>query len=265
MYITMLERMLTTGVFHYCTTMDLTQTKQRAADTPRTPGTTLPVEPMWKRTDTRFHWNHYLQTTLRELAGAGVPVDEYMIPVVNGFFEVRQTMIHGTPFTLGLFSRRNRFRAGTRFFSRGIDETGNVSNYVETEQFISLRGPDGAWKHRSYVQTRGSIPVRWAQIINLKYTPYLHVPPSDPQSLEWGRLHFEEQKRLYGPQVLVSLINTHGYEKPMGHAYAQLVEELHDDALHYVPFDFHKECSKMRWNRISLLLDAIEGDLASER
>ncbi|RKP11821.1 SacI homology domain-containing protein, partial [Piptocephalis cylindrospora] len=265
LYVAMLERMLTTGVFHYCTTLDLTQTKQRAAETPVASGTTQPIEAMWRRTDTRFHWNHYLQTALRELAGAGVPVDEYMVPVVNGFFEVRQTVINGTSLTFGLFSRRNRFRAGTRFFSRGIDDTGNVSNYVETEQFISLRDSQGVWQHQAYVQTRGSIPVRWAQIVNLKYTPRLHVPPADSQTLKWGRMHFEEQKRLYGPQVLVSLINSHGYEKPMGEAYGQLVEELHDDALHYVPFDFHKECSKMRWHRISLLMDAIEGDLSSER
>jgi hypothetical protein len=30
-------------------------------------------------------------------------------------------------------------------------------------------------KQLSYVQTRGSIPVYWAQIINLKYTPKLWI------------------------------------------------------------------------------------------
>ena len=33
-----------------------------------------------------------------------------------------------------LLSRRNRHRAGVRMHCRGIDEHGNVANYVETEQ-----------------------------------------------------------------------------------------------------------------------------------
>ena len=40
-----------------------------------------------------------------------------------------------------LISRRNRHRAGVRMHCRGIDDDGNVANYVETEQvsWISLR------------------------------------------------------------------------------------------------------------------------------
>jgi hypothetical protein len=45
-------------------------------------------------------------------------------------FEVDQQIdIH-----LILISRRNRHRAGVRMHCRGIDDDGNVANYVETEQ-----------------------------------------------------------------------------------------------------------------------------------
>ncbi len=37
-------------------------------------------------------------------------------------------------FTLLLVSRRSVFRQGTRYNRRGIDSTGNVANFVETEQ-----------------------------------------------------------------------------------------------------------------------------------
>jgi hypothetical protein len=86
-------------------------------------------------------------------------------------------------FALGLITRRSRHRPGTRYFSRGIDAQGHVSNYVETEQLILYDGPDAKLplvgkQVLSYVQTRGSIPVYWAQIINLKYTPRLWIGDS---------------------------------------------------------------------------------------
>jgi hypothetical protein len=33
-----------------------------------------------------------------------------------------------------LLSRRSKYRAGTRYETRGVDSTGQVANYVETEQ-----------------------------------------------------------------------------------------------------------------------------------
>lgn len=85
--------------------------------------------------------------------------------------------------SFGLISRRNRFRAGTRYFSRGIDLQGNVSNYNETEQMVLLdsqaagskSGPLRGDIRFSYVQTRGSVPVYWAEINNLRYKPDLKI------------------------------------------------------------------------------------------
>lgn len=64
-----------------------------------------------------------------------------------------------------LISRRSRYRAGTRYLRRGVDEDGKVANYVETEQIMIFRG------HMiSFVQTRGSVPVFWSQP-GYKYRP----------------------------------------------------------------------------------------------
>ena len=43
-------------------------------------------------------------------------------------------------------SRRSRYRAGTRYFRRGIDHEGHVANFVETEQilFIDEPSPDSS-------------------------------------------------------------------------------------------------------------------------
>ncbi len=35
-----------------------------------------------------------------------------------------------------LIARRSRYFAGTRFLKRGVNESGYVGNYVETEQIV---------------------------------------------------------------------------------------------------------------------------------
>eukprot|EP00961_Rhodomonas_salina_P073273 984404-Rhodomonas_salina.1 len=63
-----------------------------------------------------------------------------IIPAVCGFFQELETELQGQSLKLALISRRSRHRAGVRFFSRGIDADGHVSNFVETEQ-VRARDP----------------------------------------------------------------------------------------------------------------------------
>lgn len=52
-----------------------------------------------------------------------------------------------------IISRRSSLKAGTRYYSRGIDDEGNVANFTETEQIIFY--DDYTFSH---VQIRGSVP-----------------------------------------------------------------------------------------------------------
>lgn len=85
---------------------------------------------------------------------------------------------------LCLISRRSRFRAGTRYFRRGIDHDGHVANFNETEQIVLLEGPTPGLPRTSdvnvvaklsFVQIRGSVPLFWAEINTLRYKPDLQV------------------------------------------------------------------------------------------
>jgi hypothetical protein len=65
-------------------------------------------------------------------------------------FEVDQHIdIH-----LILISRRNRHRAGVRMHCRGIDDDGNVANYVETEQVKNIQNFEIIFLVRFYGQER---------------------------------------------------------------------------------------------------------------
>ena len=87
-------------------------------------------------------------------------------------------MVNGRKLQLCLVSRRSRFRAGTRYFRRGIDHDGHVANFNETEQIATVpsqTGPTEAATTLSFVQIRGSVPVFWAEINTLRYKPDLQI------------------------------------------------------------------------------------------
>ena len=58
--------------------------------------------------------------------------------------------------TLTLVFRRSHLRGGTRFYCRGLDDAGNVGNFVETETIVECG--QTLW---SFVQVRGSLPMFW--------------------------------------------------------------------------------------------------------
>ena len=48
-------------------------------------------------------------------------------------------MFDGKRLEMVLISRRRHGQAGTRYLSRGLDDDGNVANFVETEQILMYR------------------------------------------------------------------------------------------------------------------------------
>jgi phosphatidylinositol 4-phosphatase len=133
--------------------------------------------PFWQRSDDRFFWNRYLQNPLiefRNQSPSNAEVDGFILPIIFGFLHIQHTFANQKALTVALIYRRSRVRVGTRFFSRGIDVDGNVSNFNETEQMLLVPGTSGqTWM--SYIQTRGSVPVYWAEVMDLKYKPKLKV------------------------------------------------------------------------------------------
>jgi hypothetical protein len=93
-------------------------------------------------------------------------------------FDARTVTVDGRKLNLCLISRRSRFRAGTRYFRRGIDHDGHVANFNETEQITTVPSqsdPNVAATTLSFVQIRGSVPVFWAEINTLRYKPDLQI------------------------------------------------------------------------------------------
>ncbi|KAI7860681.1 SacI homology domain-containing protein [Circinella umbellata] len=271
-YVHLLQDHLRQNTFYYSYTYDLTRSIQRQhqSNNNNTDGSNFikKEEPMWKMADSRFFWNRYLADKMIMITESGEQdLSPFILPVIQGFVNITPAVINNHSVVFGLISRRSRERAGTRYFSRGLDDNGHASNFVETEQLIFYERDStietGETKkpiQLSFVQTRGSVPGIWGQITNTRYTPQLWIEGdlSDHHVLDTSRTHFNEQTRIYGSQILVNLVNKKGYEYPVGQVYARIVDALANPQLTYVHFDFHHECRKMRWDRVQLLIDELE-------
>ncbi|KIW84234.1 hypothetical protein Z517_03484 [Fonsecaea pedrosoi CBS 271.37] len=302
-YLSYLKALLSSSPMYFSYSIDITSSFQRQSESDLS-------QPMWKRADDRFFWNRFVQTDLIDfrlggLRGQQQPgADPYILPVMHGMLRITPAKVKNTPFTFALITRRSRFRGGTRYFSRGVDEDGHVANFNETEQIALLNDASGPVGYSggqrmqngiaggqtaetqvmSYVQTRGSVPVFWAEINDLRYTPKLQIRGVE-SAVDAARKHFDEQIRIYGENYLVNLVNQRGREERVKKAYEQMVrilvsspdesveadprtdEKFRDiepqssrqrmDKLHYIYFDFHSETKGYKWHRAELLLDEL--------
>ncbi|WVQ86222.1 hypothetical protein IAT38_008390 [Cryptococcus sp. DSM 104549] len=229
--------------------------------------------PMWKRADERFFWNRFLMGKMIDLTeNQGVDMSRFILPVMYGSIELRSTTLNSRDLLFLLISRRSRHRAGTRYFSRGLNSLGNVSNFNETEQIVLFdpaseqgeyrRGRVDGRERLSFVQTRGSVPLFWAEVNNLRYKPDLQIMDytETPKAL---KAHLDSMITTYGHTYLVNLVNQKGHEQPVKEAfekYMSLVsstDPLIAEKAHYVYFDFHHECKGLRFDRISVLVDRL--------
>lgn len=129
-YLLMLQTFLETSNFYFAYDYDLTQSAQRQAQF----SAEMRALPLWQRADTRFFWNQYF---MKHFIAA--QVHNWIMPVVDGFIKIVSDTVNDQSFSYVFISRRSCARTGARYHTRGADPSGNVANFVETEQMIESR------------------------------------------------------------------------------------------------------------------------------
>ncbi|RYO87657.1 hypothetical protein DL766_001335 [Monosporascus sp. MC13-8B] len=207
-----LQKLLSNGTFYYSTDFDLTNRMQdRPVDSD-----TFHIDNF----DDSFLWNSYMISPLlkfrsRLMAHERETLDASRIltSAIRGFcltMTIPQAAAPlrasktGLPSFLTVISRLSCKRAGTRFNSRGIDDDGNVANFVETETIYW--SPSGVLF--SYAQVRGSVPVFWEQSAGLipgqqKITITRSADGTQPAFNK----HFDELEQAYGAVHIVNLLS----------------------------------------------------------
>lgn len=168
----------------------------------------------------------------------------------------------GLPSTLTLLSRQSSRRAGTRFNARGIDDDGNVANFVETETVFC--SPGGMCF--SYVQARGSVPVFWEQAAG--FTPgqqKVQITRSAEATQPAFDKHMSEMEINYGGIHVVNLLSTektaeleltrryqyHVQHSPLNQPSEEEKGGTDHELLKETDYDFHMETRQLGYEAAS--------------
>lgn len=224
-----LKKLLSSGTFYYSSDFDLTRRLQnRSSD-----AATVAIDSL----DAGFLWNSYMIQPLVDFRSRLAPREKsaldasgFLTSAIRGFALTVtvpsssapiRTPRSGLPSSLTLISRLSCRRAGTRFNARGMDDDGNVANFVETETVYWA--PSGVCF--SYTQVRGSVPIFWEQATGLLPGQQKITITRSPEATQPAfDKHFENLELNYGAIHVVNLLSN---EKPneieLSHRYRQHV------------------------------------------
>ncbi|KAF3049476.1 inositol polyphosphate 5-phosphatase [Didymella keratinophila] len=253
-----LKKLLSSGTFYYSSDFDLTRRLQdRSSD-----AATVSIDSL----DAGFLWNSYMIQPLVDFRSRLAPRDKdaldasgiltsairgfaltVTVPISSAPIKVRGS---GMPSSMTLISRLSCRRAGTRFNSRGIDDDGNVANFVETETIYWA--PSGLCF--SYVQVRGSVPIFWEQQSGLLPGQQKITITRGPEATQPAfDKHFENLELAYGAMHVVNLLSN---EKPneleLSHRYRDHIRnsplnfgsektDREHELIKLTEYDFHAE------------------------
>lgn len=252
-----LQKLLTDGSFYYSTDFDLTSTVQgRGAKQTQT----LSMD--------RFHldymWNAFLmkeiityRNNLAEEDRTAMDQNRFITTVIRGFAETIKTTLSGRGALLTTISKQSWKRAGTRYNVRGVDDDGNVANFVETETILN----DGVHVF-SYTQIRGSIPLFWEQDGTTLMNPKVVITRGFDASQPVFEKHFAHLNGKYGPVHIVNLLSQlKSSEVALSREYKQhytLLKESKPDSVFFTGFDFHQETKNTYADASKVLRDMHE-------
>jgi hypothetical protein len=253
-----LKKILSSGTFYYSSDFDLTRRLQHRT----TDAATVSIDSL----DAGFLWNSYMIQPLVDFRSRLAPRDKetldasgILTSAIRGFaltitIPTSSAPIKasgsGMPSSMTLISRLSCRRAGTRFNSRGIDDDGNVANYVESETIYWA--PSGVCF--SYVQVRGSVPIFWEQQSGLlPGQQKITITRSEEATQPAFDKHFENLEISYGAIHVVNLLShekpqeielSQKYRKHIGNSPLNYGVEKHDrehELLKLTEYDFHAE------------------------
>ncbi|CAP24866.1 Protein CBG04077 [Caenorhabditis briggsae] len=203
--------------------------------------------------DDRFVWNSFLLEPLRK----NLISERWFIEIVHGYVRQEYIFLPVGRISLTIIGRRSTKYAGTRFLKRGANPSGNVANYVETEQIVwdmASSGNVANGRFSSFVQMRGSVPMRWSQDPSTRGVvgkPLILIDNHEPHA-QTAASHFREIRNKYGnPIIIMNLIKRNEKRRHEGVLHTQFLKNIEylnqfldsDEKLCYLSFDVAR-CNK---------------------
>ncbi|KAK9454835.1 SacI homology domain-containing protein [Dipodascopsis uninucleata] len=251
-----LRKLLTDGSFYYSNDFDLTTRMQSRSADP-----SFDIDGF----DEVFMWNSFMISELVKFRSHLQPeekgaLDEsrFLTSVIRGFAETVRTNLDRQPVTLTIISRQGCKRAGTRYNARGVDDEGNVANFVETETILETDR-----YVFSYAQIRGSVPIFWEQDVQL-LSAKVNITRAFEATVPAFMAHFEPLVAKYGPIHIINLLSSKPGEYELTQRYHQHIKYAGEnqlaDQLRETKFDFHVETAKAGYAAANRVLRFIQDD-----
>ena len=239
----------------------------------------------WKRPKTMFWWNSHLVSDFKQDSKCF----QWVVPIINGFVGTTGSCkVQYAPddenVEMLLIARRSKFHQGCRFTARGLNVDGHAANEVECEQIVMptmlRRGV------RSYVQIRGSLPVRWSQKPTMLDVPRI-TALEESKSSDLFNIHMNRLESRYGDVSCVNLVSgkegwdsnvkkqnkikhiqsKKGDQEFLGQLFEKSYHERcekkrktqgkairkNSSSSKFVWFDFHRNCRGRKYNNLSKL------------
>ncbi|XP_057594645.1 synaptojanin-2 isoform X2 [Hippopotamus amphibius kiboko] len=194
-----------------------------------------------------FFWNQLLHVPLRQHQ---VSCCDWLLKVICGVVAIRTVYASHKQAKACLISRISCERAGARFHTRGVNDDGHVSNFVETEQTIYM--DDGV---SSFVQIRGSVPLFWEQPGLQVGSHHLRLNRGLEANAPAFDRHMVLLKEQYGKQVVVNLLGSRGGEEVLNRAFKKLLwASCHAGDTPMINFDFHQFAKGGKLEKLETLL-----------
>lgn len=254
-----LQKLLSNGQFYFSNTFDLTRSLQA-----RSAASVTSLDSY----DPHFLWNEYMikgllnfRSKLSESEQTQLDESGILTCAIQGYVGIINVTLCYDIVRLALISRLSCLRAGTRFNTRGVDDNGNVANFVETETLVYIRS-----NVLSFVQVRGSVPVFWEQqglqVMNHKIQISRGAGATQPAVDR----HFNDLINRYQQVHVVNLLSQKdgGGELTLSEAFkthiAQAEPELRD-RIAMTTFDFHAAVKGGNIENLSLLVNKLRGSI----
>ncbi|KAI8995963.1 SacI homology domain-containing protein, partial [Gaertneriomyces semiglobifer] len=259
-----LVKLLSTGSFYFSPVLDLTRSTQKRAVDAQQGASEISI---LESADAHFVWNKHLLSGLLQIREQELTAEErddldkggLLITAMQGYVGMIDFSISSLPCRMALISRLSCKRAGTRLLSRGVNDDGHVSNFVETEFIIFI----GQSKF-SFVQIRGSVPVFWEQT-GIQMTHKVTISRGAESSAPATRMHFMDLLDRYGRVHIVNLLGQGSSEQMLSELYRTSVMSMRDlaESVTYTEFDFHQKVKNGGYERLVELVTEIRKILDS--
>jgi len=193
-------------------------------------------------------WNYHL---CKEMNNFGVGV-QWQLPLIQGFVGTFNVPVQKKPVQCFLISRRSWIRGGTRSNIRGLDDQGNVANFVETEQIVVYNGYSC-----SHIQLRGNPPIFYTEQASTMTTQVKVT-----RSVEFTNHAFIEHLKIldndWSYVLCVNLLTqTKREEQLMTEVYEDLMKNNSFKRIRYEFFDYVNAIKTGKHDKVNIFIQKL--------